>query len=268
MAWLQMNGSMIELTDREIVVGSGAQAGWRLQRVDLCARHFVVAPEGDRWMVRPYSTAAVVALNGRQLDPRAMPLNDGDIVAAGAGMFGFSLERPEPREIRPSPTEPPHLVNDTMRRAYALDHASTGIGSDPSNSIVLRDPEAALFHAEIRREAGGYALHAMGSAGTRLNGRPVTVPLLLSEGDEIAVASTVLRITARPLPAEIQPADPEVEEDDLSLGFSDVRTVSFPEMSGAASESALALALRPGRAAFTVTVLLVFVALAVAWIAY
>jgi predicted component of type VI protein secretion system len=261
---------MLELTDREIVVGSGAQAGWRLQGIDLRARHFVVALDDDgRWTIRPHTTADVVSLNGRQLDSRPVPLAEGDIVSAGCGFFGFSLERPEPRQLRPATGAPPHLVSDTARRAHPLDHASTAIGSDPSNSIVLREPEAGLFHAEIRREAGGHVLHAMGSCQTRLNGRPMTVPLLLQEGDEIAIARTVLRFIAQPLPAEIQPADAEAEQDDdLALGFSNVRTVSFPEMPSPASESVLALALRPGRAALTVTVLLVFVALAVAWIAY
>lgn len=268
MAWLQMNGSILELTDREIMVGSGAQAGWRLQGIDLRARHFVVAPDDGRWTIRPYTTADVVALNGSQLDSRPVPLDDGDVVAAGCGFFGFSVERPEPRDLRPAAAAPPQLVIDAVRRAHPLDHASTAIGSDPSNTIVLGETEAGLFHAEIRREAGGFALHPMGSSQTRLNGRPMTVPLLLDEGDEITIARTVLRFTAQPLPAEIQPVDSDAAQDAVPSKLSNVRTVSFPEMPNPASESALALALRPGRAAFAVTVLLVFVAVAVAWIAY
>jgi predicted component of type VI protein secretion system len=268
MVWLQLNGSLLELRDPETVVGRGAQAGWRLLGIDLRARHFVVAASDGCWTIRPHTTADVVALNGWQLDSRPVPLSDGDVVAAGCGFFGFSLERPEPRDLRPATGAPPHLVIDAARCAHPLDHASTAIGSDPSNVIVLREPEAGLFHAEVRREAGGFALHPMGSSPTRLNGRPMTVPLLLNEGDEITIARTALRYTAQPLPAEIQLADTEAEQDDAALGLSNVRTVSFPEMPSAASESVLALALRPGRAVFTVTVLLVFVALAVAWIAY
>jgi pSer/pThr/pTyr-binding forkhead associated (FHA) protein len=96
-----------------------------------------------------------------------------------------------------------YLIDEAAKKAYALDHAQTGIGRDPSNLVVLSDVEASRFHAEVRREAGGFALHATGSAGTLLNGHQVSGPRLLEAGDEIGVASHTYRFARGPLSAEL-----------------------------------------------------------------
>ena len=70
------------------------------------------------------------------------------------------------------------------------------------NEDVIRDPTASRFHAEIRREAGGFVLHARGSAGTMVNNRRVASPCMLEEGDQIEIAYTVLRFTKTAPPTE------------------------------------------------------------------
>ena len=42
MGFIEYRGEVRELTPGETVVGSGSQAGWRLQQADLAARHFAV----------------------------------------------------------------------------------------------------------------------------------------------------------------------------------------------------------------------------------
>ena len=67
----------------------------------------------------------------------------------------------------------------------------------------MRDPTASRFHAEIRREAGGYALHTMGSSGTRLNGEELHGPRLLHEGDLVEIAFTTFRFTEQSVGAGV-----------------------------------------------------------------
>jgi predicted component of type VI protein secretion system len=204
MPWLWLNGLTFELSRDETIVGSGAQSTWKVPTVDLRPRHFVVELRGGRASIRPFSTHDVVAVNGHQVASEPVPLVNGDVIAAGSGYFAFSQGEPQPLEDV-TPLMPPvaYLIDEAAKKAYALDHAQTGIGRDPSNLVVLSDVEASRFHAEVRREAGGFALHATGSAGTLLNGHQVSGPRLLETGDEIGVASHTYRFARGPLSAEL-----------------------------------------------------------------
>lgn len=64
-----------------------------------------------------------------------------------------------------------------------------GIGRSDHNRIILSDPLASRDHAMIRRDTAGrcYLADTGSSNGTTLNGRPVTVPTLLSDGDTITI---------------------------------------------------------------------------------
>ena len=93
MSWLGYNEALQELrSDSEIIVGTGAQATWRLRRADLMPRHFVVSIAGDRATIRPFSREAVVTVNGRQVPPGDSELHDGDLISAGSGDFLFFVD--------------------------------------------------------------------------------------------------------------------------------------------------------------------------------
>lgn len=77
-----------------------------------------------------------------------------------------------------------------------------GFGRSLSNTVVLTDSMASREHAIIRRNAtGSCVLNDLGSTnGTRLNGRPVSVPTPLNSGDVIQIGrqSIVFVQTAAP----------------------------------------------------------------------
>jgi pSer/pThr/pTyr-binding forkhead associated (FHA) protein len=204
MPWLWLNGLTFELSRDETIVGSGTHAGWRIPSVDLRPRHFVVEVHNGRATVRPFSTHEVITVNGHQVASEPVPLMNGDVIAAGSAFFSYSQGDPEPRE-EIAPLMPPvaYLIDERASKAYPLDHTQTGIGRDPANLVALADVEASRFHAEVRREAGGFVLHATGSAGTRLNGHQVSGPRLLETGDEIGVASHTYRFASGPLSPEL-----------------------------------------------------------------
>ena len=201
MTWLEYNEAFQELRpDSEVVVGTGAQATWRLRRADLMPRHFIVARSEDGVRIRPFSSDTVVTVNGRQLPMGMADLHDGDVIGAGSAEFHFWAASPgETRSVVKSPLTA-HLIDTRRRSALSLHRISTGIGRDESNALVVDDDAASSFHAEVRREAGGHALRTSDPPSVRVNGRPVSAPVLLNEGDEIQIASLFLRYTREPLP--------------------------------------------------------------------
>ena len=212
--WLTLGSTTRELRNGEVVVGSGADADWRIPTADLMPRHFTVTVYDLNASLKPTTRDNVVAVNGKQVASTCV-LHDGDMILAGNGRFLFCDEAPRSAPDDSSPSRTQFLINETARVTHELRSRSTTIGRDASNGIVVRDPAASRFHAEIRREAGGFVLHSMGSAGTSVNGRKLDAPVLLGDGDEIHVAYTPFRFTGS-APAEMPLEDGQMHARDSS----------------------------------------------------
>jgi predicted component of type VI protein secretion system len=199
MAWLEHAGRLRKLTEGEAVVGASPSAALHIGDADLLPRHFVLRVRGDDVFIRIWSPDAVVALNGRQIAAEEFRLDDGDTISAGSAHFHIWRHEPDLASVTSEATNsrPPlaHLIDTRDNVAYPLDRLSTNIGRATANIIRLKDPTASRFHAQVRREAGGFALHSVGSSGTRINGRRVGPPQLLEDGDEIEIAYTTFRYT-------------------------------------------------------------------------
>jgi adenylate cyclase len=76
------------------------------------------------------------------------------------------------------------------------------IGRSASNLLTLDDHKASRSHAEIRHVGGGrYRLSDVGSAnGTWLNGRRLTIPKDLQDGDQIQIGGVQIRFVAQVAP--------------------------------------------------------------------
>lgn len=78
-------------------------------------------------------------------------------------------------------------------RSISLDRARTRIGRAEENDLVLADPRASRFHAEVERAPAGYIVRDLGSTnGTMVQGRRVR-ERLLQNGDTLTVGGTLLR---------------------------------------------------------------------------
>ncbi|HXT14736.1 MAG TPA: FHA domain-containing protein [Gemmatimonadaceae bacterium] len=195
--WLATSSATRELRDGEIVVGGGADADWRVPSADLMPRHFTIIVHGLNASLKPTSQDNVVVVNGRQLGVASHLLNDGDEILAGNERFVFGENAP-PTVVTAAgagAASRVFLIDEATNTAHELVNRSTTIGRDPSNAILLRDATASRFHAEVRREAGGFVLHSMGSSGTAINGAAATAPVLLNVGDVVEVAFTKLRFS-------------------------------------------------------------------------
>ena len=161
--------------------------------------------------IRPCSEDDVIVINGAQAGSHPAELRDGDTIDAGAVRFLYSGER---SGAHPAiGISAAHLVETRSGIAHGLAIPSTGIGRDPMNGVVIRDPTASRFHADIRREAGGYVLHPHGSSGTMLNGRGLGSPERLRDGDRIEIASVELRFMSGPVPAGARTPEPAVDDE-------------------------------------------------------
>jgi pSer/pThr/pTyr-binding forkhead associated (FHA) protein len=70
------------------------------------------------------------------------------------------------------------------------------IGRLSSCDIPLGDPQVSRRHAEVRRDAEGFAVFDLGSTnGTVVNGSPVR-ERRLSDGDELRIGSATIRFEA------------------------------------------------------------------------
>jgi len=192
-----------ELRDGEIVVGSAQDADWRVTTADLMPRHFAIRARGGDVSVRPCTADNVVAVNGEQITADARSLANDDVIAAGSGRFAYNVDAARTTPLDVIEVRQAYLVETAAGVAHPLSQRSTTIGRDASNDVVLRDPAASRFHAEVRSEAGGFALHSMGSGGAKVNGAAVGAPRMLKDGDILELAFVEFRFTDTPLPPDI-----------------------------------------------------------------
>lgn len=207
---LETGGTIREITGNETVVGSGANAAWRLPGADLAAKHFLLSiSEDGTTSVRSCSTQNVVVVNGRQLGVRPLPLADGDTISAGSARFVFAREEASLTAPRDGDATPAYLVDERERTAYPLTRRSVSIGRDVGSAITVRDAQVSRFHADVRTEAGAFVLYSMGSAGTRVNGHGVAAPRVLESGDRVEIGNSTLVFTRGTLPAGVKASNRE-----------------------------------------------------------
>lgn len=215
MAWLEYGGRLRKLPDGISVVGSGPDASFRVDDADLMPRHFIVHPRDDHVEVAAFSPDVVVRVAGAQIGTDSHPTSYGSPIQAGSAEFHIWAQQPAQYAAASAPPARAWLIDEREGLAYPLDRAVTPIGRSSANLVKLADPTASRFHAQIRREAGGFALHVVGSAGGSINGRRVSAPRLLADGDAIELAYATFRFTTGavppglrvvPVPAEGSPA--------------------------------------------------------------
>ncbi len=70
------------------------------------------------------------------------------------------------------------------------------VGRSEEADFVLDDAYASEFHVRFVNQNGHVVLHDLGSTnGTYVNGRRVTVPTDLNQGDAVQIGKTVLEVT-------------------------------------------------------------------------
>jgi DNA-binding response OmpR family regulator len=101
------------------------------------------------------------------------------------------------------------MEGEEIRGRWTLDQSATSIGRWEDNDVIIDDRWVSRYHAQIRREGEKLVIHDLDSKnGTFVNGRRITTPTVLMDGDEIQV-TPLTKLTfvdygsTAPLPAEI-----------------------------------------------------------------
>ena len=77
-------------------------------------------------------------------------------------------------------------------QTFVLDQDSLALGRDPSNDIMISDPQVSRQHARIRRQGSLMVIEDVGSTnGTFVNGMRLTSPHTLVNGDVISLGDAV-----------------------------------------------------------------------------
>jgi len=85
------------------------------------------------------------------------------------------------------------LTGEKAGISHNLEKARNGIGRAEQNDLVMADPRASRFHAEIERAPSGYIIRDLESTnGTMVRGRKVN-ERLLEDGDTITIGETEMR---------------------------------------------------------------------------
>lgn len=102
------------------------------------------------------------------------------------------------------------MKGEEIKGRWTLAAPVTSIGRWQDNDVVIDDRWVSRYHAQIHREGKQHVIQDLSSKnGTIVNGRRITGPTVLADGDEIQVTPLV-RLTfvdygsTAPLPAETQ----------------------------------------------------------------
>jgi pilus assembly protein CpaF len=83
---------------------------------------------------------------------------------------------------------------------FELDADSYTIGREAGTEIVIEDPQVSRRHATLTRQGTSYLIEDIGSTnGTYVNGKRVTAPVLLANGDMVGLADTIVLAVQAPL---------------------------------------------------------------------
>lgn len=75
---------------------------------------------------------------------------------------------------------------------FPLEGEQLILGRDPSNAVVINDPEVSRRHARLTFQGGRYVLEDLGSTnGTFVNGRRLTAPYVLKPGDVVSFGAEI-----------------------------------------------------------------------------
>jgi pSer/pThr/pTyr-binding forkhead associated (FHA) protein len=216
MAHIRLDDKEIELSVGELRIGSGDDAGVRLdagpEKGTLAI--IIVDPSGTA-TVRRVSAGATILVNGVVLGAEPAPLLHGDRIEVAGRQLRFSDDRKAG-----SPVVMPALGNAAAAvpslaptrerttasggrvvslvdgREYTVPPSGLRIGRDASSDIVVPGTDVSRSHAELSVGPAGYVLRDLSANGVYVNGARTGDAQVLNRGDVIRIGTEEFRFYA------------------------------------------------------------------------
>jgi len=200
---LEYGGRRYPVAAGELVIGAGPGAALVLEAAGIRPRHAVVrmlAP--GMAVVAPGEPGAEILVNGARLGNDPTPLMHGDKLGIGGleiavndpGRAGATRVQSAQSSAPPSPPVPKaRLVSLTDGREYVVNAVPFVIGREATAGLVIESDLVSRRHAEVLAVPGGNSLVDLSSNGVWVNGRRITAPVMLREGDVIRVGDADFR---------------------------------------------------------------------------
>ncbi|MGR9108074.1 MAG: FHA domain-containing protein [Gammaproteobacteria bacterium] len=179
---------------KSFVIGSGKSDDLVIAREGIVRQHVELFAEKGNIEIRPRPGNAV-SVNGQAV-AAGMPLKNGDWLVLGSTLLHVRLLGGPVQQPEPKTSNKPARPNG--------DSQTIVIGRSPECDVIIDSPVVSGRHTSLSPEPEGWVLRDLGSTnGTFINGERLVGPILLREGDRIAIAAFTYLFTGDAL----QPID-------------------------------------------------------------
>lgn len=224
----------------ELILGRAEAADVRIDHPEVSRRHARLTRRGADWILEDLGSRSGTRVNG-QAHSGPVRLQAGDLLALG----------PVEIEVRPAPEEAsgssagavtldPEASDATrveVRRAgrdaepvatpidiVLRDRSRVRLGRGAEADVVLHAPGISRAHADLVRQAGGWAVTDLGSTnGTYVNGQTVRASCPLRLGDTLRIGAYRFEVGEERLLAPAPPAGLRLEAHGLGRTVIDRR---------------------------------------------
>jgi ABC transport system ATP-binding/permease protein len=179
-AFLLHAGRRIPVGPAGVAIGRGEESDVMLSSERASRQHARVYGDGEGgFWVADLGSRHGTSLNGERLHNDTRRLQSGDTISFDGEVVRFISGDGTRLASREVPITGTQIVHFDSRRLT--------IGRDPTNDVVLADPNVSRFHAEVVAKDGAIELMDLGSRnGTRLDGELVQ-RALVTAGAEIGI---------------------------------------------------------------------------------
>lgn len=200
----QNNGSIIDIDRFETSIGKSKSNDIVLPMPNVSRFHAVIAKKRNEWLITDTFSKTGILVNGKKIDGKAV-IEDGDIITIGSIPLKFlcaeAVSVQSKAKLRSAAGE---LSSQSSNVAYAvmvdakthkpiyLRKKDVLIGRGNEADIQINLDTVSSQHARIHMTSRGWALSDLNSHnGTKLNGRFITQPQLIFDGDTITFGERV-----------------------------------------------------------------------------
>ncbi len=191
-------GQLFELTQDELLVGSGIRNDIVLKDLDVSPRHCRLVRTNGVYHLYDLGSKRGTFVSGKLVLNDGIALTQPVVIELGESVaMDYQLddnERISTDKLKQKTTF--YLVirrrADIIPRVYPLEDDQVAIGRELSNDIILPEPKVSRYHIRLERVSRGFILHDLKTSnGTFINRHRVNLPTLLQPGDYIAIADAV-----------------------------------------------------------------------------